>query len=103
MTDRDLELTVKCSCLGSCGILKLSKFDWEDDGTKDVCLEYFEPVFFTKQDGIFRTLIHRIKLGFYMLIGREFSLFDMILDEKEVKNLKNYLVNLLEDDNGTSN
>lgn len=95
----DESIIISCNC--GCELLKISDIDYKED--KCIYLEIFTSSFYEKQDGIFRTLIHRIKLAFYMLFGREFSLFDMIVDEKEVKKLKNYLDKLLEDDDGTAN
>lgn len=88
-------LIVPCEC-GSCGLIKFSGFDYDD--SKDVMLEYFGSTFYEKQDGIFRTLIHRIKFAWSIMTGKEYSLYDVLISKEYAKKLYQFLGEYLGDD-----
>jgi hypothetical protein len=82
-------LVAECDC--GCGIIRFT--DYKDDG--DFLIEYYISNFYGKQDGVFKTIWNRIKFAYYVLTGREYDLYDVLLTDKKAqefkKNLKKFV------------
>ena len=85
-------LKVECTC--GCGEeIKIAK----DKLSEDKVVYYMilnTTQFYAKQDGLFRTIGHRIKTAFNILRGKEYRLTEVVLDEEDMKQLKEYIINM---------
>lgn len=79
-------MKIECSC--GCGEeIRIQKNIYTDD-TADYYLSLVMMQFYAKQNGIFKTIKHRIKTAFNILRGKEYKLTDIILKEEDMKELK---------------
>lgn len=87
--DKELKmLVVNCNC-GCDEELQIRKYKWEPEFDEED--EYYFSIHTSKfalQKGIFRTIGHRIKLAFKMLIGKEYLLCDIVMKEHEFEEFK---------------
>jgi len=78
----------KCDC--GCGVLEL-----QEDGLEDywfLTVNYYPLGFYVKQDGIFKTIKNRLILAAKILMGKEFSLFEItICNEDSIRKFKDQL------------
>lgn len=85
-------LKVECTC--GCGEeIKIAK----DKLSEDKVVYYMilnTAQFYAKQDGLFRTIGHRIKTAFNILRGKEYRLTEVVLDEEDMNQLKEYIVKM---------
>lgn len=90
--DDEKVLKVECTC--GCGEeIKIAK----DKLSEDKVVYYMilnTAQFYSKQDGIFRTIGHRIKTAFNILRGKEYRLTEVVLNEEDMKQLKEYIVKM---------
>ena len=79
------EVYMSCDC--GCGIMKFTKYEEDSIG-----IEYYASSFYEKQYGVFNKLLHRIKIAWFMLIGKEFLLYDILvdIDSKKVKEMAEF-------------
>lgn len=81
------EKVLKCECSCGCGEeIKIKSFNFGD--TKQYYLSLCAEQYYAKQNGIFKTIWHRIKTAFKILRGKEYKLTDIVLDENDMKELK---------------
>lgn len=80
-------INFECACVGSCGIVRITRFV-EEGYPNEYFFVYYAPVYDIKYDGIFRTIWNRIKAAFHNLIGREYSLYEVVLLEEDWKKFK---------------
>jgi hypothetical protein len=79
----------KCYC--GCGIIEFEKLDWEDSKERCLNISYYGSVFYEKQGGVLWTIWHRIKFAWSILLGKEFRLYDVIVDDKELVAFKEFI------------
>lgn len=79
--DSQVKEIIFCECDCGCATLQISRF--EDDVTID-CKESF---FYSKQDGIFKTIKERIKMIWCIITGKEYRLWDITLSPGKAKEL----------------
>lgn len=90
------EIRTECNC--GCMEMKIQKsevfteaeikeFNKNEDERYEYILDFHESKFYSKQVSILRTIGRRIKLAWFMLIGKEYLFEEMILTEKQVKEL----------------
>jgi hypothetical protein len=87
-THNDFEL--RCDC--GCGKLQFTR--WEDDKDFALFIEYFYPMFYAKQQNIFSVLVERLKFVWFILRGKEYSLYDLVLTEDDLKRFKEWVASL---------
>lgn len=92
---------INCNC-GCDEAIQIKKFTFDDD-MSDYFISILAGEFSTKQRGIFRTIGHRIKLAFKMLLGKEYLLTDIVLTHDELKEYINVLSEQFKEDKGTEN
>lgn len=83
-------INIPCTC-GSHSI-NLSYFD---DDCSECYLSFFVDSF-SLQDGIFRTILKRIKRAFLILRGKSYLLEEMLLTEEDLKKLEKEIHLMLE-------
>jgi hypothetical protein len=90
--DKFPEILIECDCAGGCSILKFADLD-EDNESEDSLfgIEHYATSFGYKQVGIFDTIWHRIRFAWYILRGKEFFLYDVVLDYKNLLKLKSFV------------
>ena len=71
--------TIRCSCGCGNGLFVDFKFT-EVDG--NVYVETVVPGFYAYQGGFILRLLRRIKAAWYMLIGKEYTLHEIVLDKE---------------------
>jgi hypothetical protein len=78
------------SCTCGCGGLEYDY--WADEE----CLSFsvYQSTFYTKQGGAFKLIWHRIKLAWFALIGKEYRLYEGLLENKEIGELRDFLISL---------
>ena len=74
-------------CMCGCTSLKFTN-DTEDNF---VTITQYVPNFYVKQNGIFFEMLRRIKFAYYILIGKEFYMYDMIIENEEIKEFKDWV------------
>lgn len=88
-TENEKVLKIECSC--GCGEeIRIQKNIYTNDKA-DYYLSLQVSQFYAKQNGIWRTIKHRIKTAFKILRGKEYRLTDIILEEDDMKELKKYI------------
>lgn len=92
---KDRELFLPCSC-GGCGIVGLS-YDVSDkaDGDEYMYLSYYPNAWYERQS-IWRRIWKTIKMIWFILIGKEYLMFDIVLENKGIADLREFM-NGLED------
>lgn len=84
-------LKVECSC--GCGEeMKIKRIDFYN--TKSYYLTLCAEQYYAKQNGILKTIWHRIKGAFTILFGKEYRLTEIVLKEDDIKELKEIIKEL---------
>ena len=78
------------SCTCGCGGIEYDFFT----NDKDLVFSVYQSAFYAKQDGIFKTIWHRIKLAWFALIGKEYRLYEGLLDQEDIVALREFLKSL---------
>lgn len=88
--ENEKEFTLKCDC--GHGAIRITYWT-EDKHTKHSIyfLDYYEMVFYTSQNGIFKTIWNRIKLATSILMGKEFNLYELVLYADQFKEFLNFV------------
>lgn len=97
---------IKTECVCGCMTLKIQKDEnFSDKEVRELELnkedqynyifEFLESKFYSKQRSILSTIGHRLKFAWYILIGKEYLLEDMIFTEKQIKELINDLQEII--------
>jgi hypothetical protein len=79
----DKKMTVSCN--DGC---KMIKFEYSKEDNW-LAIEAYISYFYAKQDGIWSTIKNRLKMIYYILTGKEFLLYDIILLGNEIEDFKN--------------
>jgi hypothetical protein len=88
MMENKKEYLFTCDC--GCGIIKYTL--WHEDNDEMIFIEHYVSSFYTRQNFLFGELWQRIKLAWMMLRGKEFSLYDIVISNKEdVERFKKFL------------
>lgn len=85
------EEILQCSC--HCGILKVEQF--YSDGYS--ILSYYPMAFNERQDGFFKRLWRKISMAASILMGKEYRLFEIVIDNNEDLNRFKYFVSQMRD------
>ena len=73
---------VDCDC--GCGnSIKLTKYNHDEDYFLNVC----SLDFYSKQLGLIKTIIHRLKLIGLIILGKEYRMTSIILKEEDIKDI----------------
>lgn len=88
-------IIVNCNC-GCDEQINIRRFD--DNESTEYFLSICEPVFYTKQNGIFKTIKNRFKSCWRILRGKEYLLCDLSLNKQQIKELENKLKEIQEGD-----
>jgi hypothetical protein len=83
------KLSIDCYC--GCGVLRIVDYNTKEDRDGGYGIIYYAESFYSKQDGIFRTLWNRIRFAFNILRGKEFFLYDIMMNEKQYQELKDFV------------
>lgn len=84
------EIQIRCDC--GDGIIELTQFK-ED---KYVCMGYKTDAFYAYYKPTWQGVKRAIGIAWYALTGKSYRLFDIVLSEKDVKQLKQ-AINILEE------
>jgi hypothetical protein len=84
------EKTMILPCEAGCEILKLSKYDLDNDPEPYVLEVYFS-AFYEKQNNLFTLLWQRIKGACFMLMGKEFFLYDLVISKEKFKEFSEFV------------
>lgn len=107
MKEREEKITnIKTECSCGCCILKIEEIEvYTDDEIQilqlpkskkyDYSLQILINTFYSKQRGILRTIKERIKLIWYILLGKDYLLNDIILSKDQADEFNKSLQNLL--------
>ena len=86
---------IDIECDDGCGMLRLERDDWDE--LPIVYLQYYVPAFYAKQDGILRTIWNRIKLIWHIAIGKEYLLYEVLVEGNDVPEFEDGLRKFLDD------
>lgn len=79
--DLQVKETIFCECDCGCATLQISKFD------DNICIECKESFFYSKQNGIFKTIKERLKMIWCIITGKEYRLWDITISPGKAKEL----------------
>jgi DNA-binding GntR family transcriptional regulator len=70
------KINIMCDCRCVTLVIERDKYG---------CLnfDFYENMFHTKQNGMIRTIMERLKLAYKILLGKEYMFYDVYVDEKE--------------------
>ena len=85
-----IKIRFDSSCTCGCGGLEYDYF--KDDN--DLVFSVYQSTFYSKQEGVFKLIWHRIKLAWFALIGKEYRLYEGLLENKEIAELRDFLISL---------
>jgi hypothetical protein len=88
----DQKLLVQCDC--GCGILQLEKFDW--DGQEELTISYNLPAFYAYQSPGTYSIKERLKLIWAAITGKQYRLYEIIIDGKNLEDFKQKITEFLE-------
>jgi len=78
----DHKILIECDC--GCSILNIAK----DDDDDFAYLNTYRADFFTEQDGFWDLFKKRIKSVWYAILGKDFYLYEIVLDKDKIEQLK---------------
>lgn len=88
---KEKKVIVECEC--GCSILKFVK---DEDGY--IYIENYSSLFYERQESAFLILKKKLKFIWFILIGKEFSLYDLVITGKEdIDNFKKQMNEFLLD------
>lgn len=79
--DLQVREIIFCECDCGCATLQISKFE------DDISIECKESFFYSKQNGIFRTIKERLKMIWCIITGKEYRLWDITISPGKAKEL----------------
>jgi len=78
--------TIECSC--GCGTIDFGYYIDE----KEFYISYNIPAFYSHQGNIFKILFRRLKLAWFILLGKEYCLYETVIESQEIlDNFKNFI------------
>lgn len=81
---KDVVKLIECDC--GCSLLKFM----EDDDL--IYISHYALSFYSKQDGFWKNLAHKIRFLWAILIGKEFHLYEVIVKKEEFfKKMEDFL------------
>lgn len=81
MDDFEDKKAVSFECNDGCGLLKISHSKWHNDDY--IFINYFLPAFYAFQYGFWEMLKKRFKIALTILLGKEYTLYEIILENPE--------------------
>lgn len=81
---------VNCNC-GCDEAIQIKKFKFDEQEEEEYYLSILAGEFGSTQRGIFRTIGHRLKLAWKMLLGKEYLLTEIVLTNNEFEEYKRVL------------
>ena len=84
---------VTCNC-GCDEAIQIKKFKFDEQKEEEYYLSILAGEFGSTQRGIFRTIGHRLKLAWKMLLGKEYLLTEIVLTNNEFEEYKRVLEEL---------
>jgi hypothetical protein len=92
MNQQENELLIQCDC--GCGILKLEKDIWQ--GIEELTISYNLPAFYAYQSPGTYSLKERLKLIWAAVTGKQYRLYEIIIDGKNLEDFKEKMTKFLE-------
>ena len=89
----DKELLLRCSC-GGCGILALD-YDDHDKNYEFIYVTYYSNAWYERGNH-WRKIFESLKMMWFILIGKEYRMFDIVLDKESTEELKDFMAGLEE-------
>jgi hypothetical protein len=83
--DKSIEFDLECIC----GCTSLKFMSYPED--KQVCITQYVSNFYVKQNGMFSELWKRIKFAFHILMGKEFYMYDLVIEDEKIAEFKNWV------------
>ena len=84
------EIIVPCDC--GCSVFSMKQFL---DGDGSVYIEHYIASFYSMQGGVISKLLDRIKAVLTILLGGEYSFYDIVLDDPvQIEHLKEFVSEL---------
>lgn len=81
---------LECGC--GCGMFSVSYFP---DDMAQVFLGYSTPNFYSMQGGFFTKLRRAISMAFHILIGKEYTFYEIVIEEQKVlDDFKSFVANI---------
>lgn len=90
--EHSTKILIQCDC--GCGIIDITQF--KDDNV--VYIGYLKQGFYQHQTPIFRSIYEYLRSVWYAIRGKDYLFYDMMLQPKNVKELKNAIASLKEDE-----
>lgn len=87
------KLFLECAC--GCSAIQISSLEWKDS-EPDYFISIWEPCFMSYQGNLFSVLWKRLKIIKDILFKGEYFLHEIMVKEKDMIRLKDYLDNILE-------
>ena len=79
-----------CDC--GCAKISITKYPDEDDDFVGF-ISYFGSTFYDKQSVIKDRIIEKIKMLWFVLIGKDYALYEICLNQEEWKKFKEFIAN----------
>lgn len=92
-SDKSKTLILPCECIGPCSMLKVS-YD-KDPFYNELYLSHYVSSFNEKQNIFWWTIKRRFKLAWAMLTGKEFLLYELVIQPKDMKEFCDNVINMI--------
>jgi hypothetical protein len=79
---------LECDC--GHGMIKI-EIDKDDEYGIYAYIDYLEPVFYTKQDGIWNIIKERFYLAWKMLTGKQYVLYELVLNKEKFEEYRKFI------------
>jgi len=87
----DKKFIMSCNC--GCAKIEIIKYEDDDDPDFVGFIHHFGSTFYAKQTVIKDRVIERIKMLWFVLMGKDYRLYDICLNQEEWKKFKEFIAN----------
>jgi hypothetical protein len=85
---KENKFNIECEC--GCAILSFADFT-DEPNEKYIIMSHYGSTFAEKQMGVFETIKRRVALAWHMLTGKEYRLYDIVIEKEKFKEFKKFI------------
>jgi hypothetical protein len=84
------EFVIGCEC--GCAKIEITKY-FDDDPDFIGFIQYYGSTFYDKQSVIKNRIIERIKMLWFVFMGKDYRLYDLVFNQEEWNKFKEFVAN----------
>lgn len=83
------EFFIQCNCGCHNGLI----FTWEDD-VESLWINVVESKWYSEQQGVLKRIKEKLRRLWFVLRGKEYSLFEMVVEDNKLEEFKEFVASL---------